>query len=93
VAYFAASADNAQTNRRFAESLELDYPILSDPSKDTARAFGVVGGLLPWPSRWTFYIGTDGRVLYVDRDIKTKTAGADIAARLTALGVARRPVR
>jgi peroxiredoxin Q/BCP len=40
--------------------------------------------------RWTFYIGKDGKILYIDRDIDVSTAGADLAARLAALGVARR---
>ena len=32
--------------------------------------------------RWTFYIGTDGRVLFVDKDVKVDSAGADVAAKL-----------
>lgn len=84
---FAASTDDADTNRRFAESLSLDYPILSDPGKAVAKAYGVVGALVPWASRWTFYIGRDGRILYVDRSVSPRTAGADIVARLKALGV------
>ena len=90
MAFFAASTDNPDTNKRFAESLELSYAILSDPQMDVARAYGVVGALLPWASRWTFYIGKDGKVLYVDKDVKTKTAGADIAERLRALGLTER---
>jgi peroxiredoxin Q/BCP len=39
-------------------------------------------------SRHTFYIGVDGRILHIDRDVKTGTAGADIAAKLEELGVA-----
>jgi peroxiredoxin Q/BCP len=31
VAYFTASCDDVKTNAEFAKSLELDYPILSDP--------------------------------------------------------------
>lgn len=89
VVLFAASTDDAETNRRFAESLSLNYPILSDPGKAVAKAYGVVGPLLPWASRWTFYIGPDGRILHVDRDVSTRTAGADIVARLAALGVGR----
>ena len=89
VALFAASTDKPDTNKRFAESLELDYPILSDPEAAVARAYGVAG-VLPWASRWTFYIGKDGKILYVDRDVKTKTAGADIAAKLRELGVPER---
>jgi len=41
-------------------------------------------------ARHTFYIGKDGKILYVDRDVKPATAGADLAARLESLGVARR---
>jgi thioredoxin-dependent peroxiredoxin len=40
--------------------------------------------------RWTFYVGTDGTILHVDRDVKVDSAGADVAARLAELGVARR---
>ncbi len=40
--------------------------------------------------RWTFYIGKDGKILAIDKDVKVDTAGADIAAKLGELGVARR---
>jgi peroxiredoxin Q/BCP len=90
VAYFAASVDKPETNKEFAESLDATYPILSDPGKDVARAYGVVGGLLPWASRWTFYIGLDGKILYIDKQVNPSTAGEDIATRLKELGVARR---
>jgi peroxiredoxin Q/BCP len=89
VAFYAASCDDPEKNRKFAESLELDYPILSDPGKEVAKAYGVVSGTRAWPERWTFYIGKDGKVLHVDRNVKIKTAGADVAARLDELDVAR----
>src|ERR1700726_4018372 len=41
VAYFTASVDTPELNKKFAESLMLDYPILSDPSTEVARAYGV----------------------------------------------------
>jgi peroxiredoxin Q/BCP len=37
--------------------------------------------------RWTFYIGPDAKILYVDREVKTATAGPDVAARLKELKV------
>ena len=40
--------------------------------------------------RWTFYVGKDGKILFIDKEVKTDTAGADIAARLAELGVAKR---
>ena len=84
VAYFGASVDSAATNARFAESLGLPYPLLSDPGKDVARAYGV---LAPsgYASRWTFYIGADGRILGIDKKVSAASHGGDIVARLTDL--------
>jgi peroxiredoxin Q/BCP len=87
--YFAASVDDAETNRRFAESLGADFPILADPSKDVARAYGVLGPL-GVARRWTYYIGPDRRVLHVDTTIAAGTAGRDVAQQLERLGVARK---
>ena len=81
--------DSAEENRKFAEHVEADYPILADPSKDAAAAYGVLGRL-GFASRWTFYIGPDGRILHIDKSVNTSSAGADIAAKLAELGVGRR---
>jgi thioredoxin-dependent peroxiredoxin len=82
--YFAASVDSPETNARFAKSLDLDYPILSDASKQVAAAYGV---LAPsgFASRWTFYIGNDGRILDIDKKVSAASHGEDVAARLTSL--------
>lgn len=91
VAYFTASVDKVEGekgNKKFAESLNVDFPILSDPTSDTARAYGVVTAERKVAQRWTYYIGTDGKILYVDKAIKTGTAASDVAARLKELGVA-----
>jgi peroxiredoxin Q/BCP len=87
VAYFAASVDDAGTNKKFAESLELDYPILSDPGRKTANAFGVLPGDREYAARHTIYIGKEGKVLFVDRDVDVRTHGADVAKKLEELGV------
>ncbi len=87
-AYFTASVDDAETNKKFAESLMLDYPILSDPAKETAKAYGVLNerGMA---TRWTFYIGKDGKISHIDKQVKTAQHGADIAAKLKELGAAK----
>ena len=87
VAYFTASCDDAETNKKFAESLSLDYPILSDPTRETARAYGVVSSEAKNASRWTFYIGKDGKILFIDKAVKTAAHGTDVAAKLKELGV------
>ena len=90
MAYFAASVDAPDTNRDFAESLELDYPILSDPGREVARAYGVVVGDKVNASRWTFYIDANGTILFIDKQVSTSTAGKDVAARLAELGIPRK---
>jgi peroxiredoxin Q/BCP len=87
VVYFTASCDDEDTNAKFAQSLELDYPILSDPKREVAEAYGLLEGGKKNPSRWTYYIGADGKLLYIDKAVKTGSHGADIAARLKELGV------
>jgi peroxiredoxin Q/BCP len=39
-----------------------------------------------YAARHTFYIGTDGKILYVDRQVNPSTAGKDVASRLAELG-------
>jgi len=81
VQYFAASVDSVDANRRFAASLGVPYPVLSDPTKEVARAYGV---LAPsgFASRWTFYIGADGRILDIDKKVSPSSHGADVVRRV-----------
>ena len=90
MAYFAASIDAPKKNREFAESLDLDYPILSDPDKDVAKAYGVLRAMGLYAARHTIYIGIDGNVLLIDTDVNTKTAGEDLIAQLENLGFSRK---
>lgn len=90
VAYFTASVDDAKKNADFAKSLGLDFPILSDPSKKTAEAFGVVHEGRPVAERWTFYIGPDGRIKAIDQKVNTREHAKDIAKQLEALGVKKK---
>ena len=87
VAYFTASVDDAETNAKFAKSLDLDYPILSDPDKSVAKAYGVLGSN-GFASRWTFYIDKDGKIAEIDKKINTKAAAPDVAEKLKALKIA-----
>lgn len=87
--YFTASVDDAETNKKFAESLEADYPILSDPDKKVAAAYGVLAPA-GYAMRWTFYIGADGRILDIDQKVSPKTAGEDVVKRLDALKIKKK---
>jgi len=87
VAYFTASVDSTADNRKFADSLGLDYPILSDPDKTTAQAYGVLNPDRGVANRWTFYIDKDGIVRAIDKKINTTNAGPDVAAKVKELGL------
>jgi thioredoxin-dependent peroxiredoxin len=87
--YFMASVDpleGEQGNKAFAEAHKADFPLLSDASKKTAEAYGVLnrGGVA---NRWTFYIGKDGKILAIDKSVKPATSAEDMAARLGELNV------
>jgi peroxiredoxin Q/BCP len=90
VAYFTASVDTPEQNKKFAESLHADYPILSDPEKTTASEYGVVHGNRQVAERWTFYIDKDGVIREIDKGVQKRTeqAGEDIVDKVKQLGLA-----
>ena len=53
-------------------------------------AYGLVRNENGMPKRWTFYIGKDGRILFIDTGVNAGTHGEDIAARLEELGIDKR---
>ena len=56
VAYFMASTDPVEGekgNKAFAESEKADFPILSDPNKEAANAYGVIHPERGFARRWT----------------------------------------
>ena len=88
VSYFTASVDVPDYNKKFAESLNCDYPILSDVDKSVAKAYGVVHEGRAVPERWTFYIDKEGIIRAIDKKVVTAKAAPDVAAKLKELGIA-----
>jgi peroxiredoxin Q/BCP len=87
IAYFTASCDTEETNKKFAASLKLDYPILSDPTRKTALAYGLVTGKGGYPKRWTYYIGKNGKILAIDKHVKAGKHGAAVVKKLADLKI------
>ncbi len=86
VAYFTASVDKPEDNKKFSDQLDLDYPILSDPDKTTAEAYGVMSSR-GFANRWTFYIDKDGIIRAIDKNVNVNRAAEDIAAKVKELGL------
>ena len=90
VAYFMASVDpleGEKGNKAFAEAHKADFPLLSDPTKKTAEAYGVLNAR-GVANRWTFYVDKAGTITYIDKAVKPATSAEDMAAKLGELKVA-----
>ena len=102
VSYFMASVDPIEKNTEFAkaksvtlgqganqqivEKKEADFPLLSDPTKDTAKAYGVLNdrGVA---NRWTFYIDKTGKISYIEKMVKPETSAEDMISKIAELKV------
>jgi len=88
VAYFMASTDPIEKNTDFAKAQEADFPLLSDPGKEVATAYGVLNAR-GMANRWTFYIGKDGRILAIDKAVAPATSAEDMITKLGELNVTK----
>jgi len=85
------STDTLEDNTAFAKKEGADFPLLADPTKKTANAYGVMKdygadyGMLA--NRWTFYIGPDGKIMAIDKQVKPASSGTDAVAKLKELKV------
>lgn len=92
VSYFMASVDpleGEKGNIAFAEAYNADFPMLSDPAKEVATAYGVLG-TRGFASRWTFYIGKNGRISAIDKQVRPASSAEDMVTKLAELNVATR---
>jgi peroxiredoxin len=60
---FGVSTDDLETQKKFAASLSLPFPLLADPDGIAAKAYGILA--VGYAVRTTFVIGADGKVLKV----------------------------
>lgn len=91
VTYFMASVDpieGEKGNKAFAASEKADFPMLGDPTQETAKAYGVFNEEGGYARRWTYYIAKDGTVAAIDKDVKPATSAEDMVAKLGELKVA-----
>ena len=54
------SLDSLETQTKFADSLKLPFPLLSDEGGTAATAYGVKGAM--WANRATFVIDEAGKI-------------------------------
>ena len=89
-----ASVDTLDDNKAFAAKEHADFPMLANPDKKVAFAYGVIAPDAPperqFARRWTFYIDPTGKIAQIDKAVKPATSGQDIVTHLTELKVPER---
>ena len=89
VSYFMASVDPLEGDKgniAFAKENNADFPMLSDPDKKTAEAYGVLSQR-GFANRWTFYIDKSGRITAIDKAVRPATSAEDMLTKLAELKV------
>jgi len=63
---YGISVDSHYSNRAFAQSLGLTFPLLSDWKHEASAAYGVLLPTARTSGRATFVVGKDGRIVHAD---------------------------
>jgi thioredoxin-dependent peroxiredoxin len=88
------SVDTPEDNKAFALKEHADFPMLSNPDKKVAMAYGVIPPDAPpdrqFAKRWTFYIDPNGKIARIDKAVKPAESGQGVVANLTELKVPER---
>ena len=101
VVYFMASVDSLEDTSAFAKATSVklgdkvvekeaaDFPMLSDPTKETAKAYGVLSER-GFANRWTFYVDKAGKIAAIETAVKPATSAEDMIAKLEELKVSKK---
>lgn len=63
---YGISVDSHYSNKAFAQSLGLKFPLLSDWKRETSAAYGVLLPNAGISGRATFVVGKDGRIVHTE---------------------------
>lgn len=63
---YGVSTDPLETNKKFAESLNLEFAILSDEGGSVAKKYDVLMAERGMASRTTFVVNKEGKIAYVE---------------------------
>ncbi len=81
VAVLGISVDSVESHAEFKRKENLNFPLLSDVSKEVSRAYGVLNNL-GFSSRVTFLVGKDGRIVRIFRDFDPSQNATEVLAAL-----------
>ncbi|HSC35766.1 MAG TPA: peroxiredoxin [Thermodesulfobacteriota bacterium] len=87
VQVLGVSTDSVKSHEGFKEKHSLNFPLLSDKSKDIIKSYGVVSDSGS-AKRETFLIDKTGVIRYIWTKVKTTEHSEEIAEKVKELGLA-----
>ena len=88
VQILGVSADGVRSHEKFRDKLSLNFPLLSDKSREIVDLYGVRRKFLPFViRRTTFLIEKGGRIAYIWRKVKASSHAEEILGKVKELGL------
>ena len=91
VVVLGMSVDTVAKHKKFAEKYTLPFTLLADEDKEVVNAYGVwakkkfMGREYMGIKRWSFLIGTDGKIAKIYEDVKPADHADEVLADVKAL--------
>lgn len=86
VEFFGIACEPTANAKTFTETMAFDFPVLTDTTGEVAKLFGAAQGTNGQPAPYVYYIGNDGTILFIDKNVKANTFGQDVINRIRELG-------
>ncbi len=77
VPVFGISVDSKKSLKKFIDKYSLNFPLLSDETKEVCKAYGVLN-LLGFASRVTFIVDKEGRIAHVIDKVDVETHAKEV---------------
>ena len=81
---YGVSKDTVESHRKFAEKYHLTFPLLADEDGKVIQAYGA-SGMLGFSKRWTFIVGPDLTIRWVQTDVDPAMNAKEVADQLERL--------
>ena len=74
------SYDLPESHRKFKEKYDLPFTLLSDETRDTARAYGAYGGLFRklGPRRYAFLVNEQRKIIKIFTRVRVEEHASDV---------------
>lgn len=74
------SYDSPESHRKFKEKYDLPFSLLSDETREIARAYGAYGGLFRklGPRRYTFLVNEQGKIIKIFTRVRVEEHASEV---------------